>query len=175
MPEIRKFIPIQEIKPNGHRKDVVLFAGVGKSPTTPERKSPFPLVDSIREVQHIEGQSINVLIPDDNPELIIKHATEEMIELTDAIATGNRKEIASELPDVLLQIVRLSNYYQIPLDIAVSDKIARNAEKYPPLVVDKMREDDGIDTKEAMGILRGRWDKKRDFDEFCRSCGRPMG
>lgn len=174
MAELVRFTP-DKVRLNGHNGHKEASPSVVQVLNGKERrKPPYSVIDSLGTIQAVEWHFSTVAVHDEeHPDLIMRHMGTEIDELKDAIKTGDRKEIASELPDVFLQIVRLANFYKIPLDIAVSDKIARNAAKYPPETIRDMKIEHGMSTQEAMDVLRSKWDKSRDFGEFCRSCGRP--
>jgi NTP pyrophosphatase (non-canonical NTP hydrolase) len=137
-----------------------------------ELRKPHPIVDSIREIQAIQKYFVQTGLEADNPHAVLGMIREETVELQEAMQTGDKGDIACELADVMLLSFRIAEHYEIPMDIAISDKMARNAEKYNPHTLRRMRNMGGLTTDEAMGILKNRWDRNRDKSEFCRVCGR---
>jgi NTP pyrophosphatase (non-canonical NTP hydrolase) len=164
MSELVKFVPKPIDSSNGHREN-------GQKPLA-ERRRPTPILDSIQEIQRIQKSIVEVGMPDDHPKVIMQNMTDEIDELRDAIALGDRREIAGEIPDIFMNLTRVAIYYDIPLEVAISDKIARNAEKYNPYKIKELREKHDIGSVEAMNILKNQWDRSRDKREFCRACGR---
>lgn len=59
---------------------------------------------------------------------------EESCQLFDDAA--QRQAVEEEMADVLLYLLRLADIAKIDLDRAMSDKMVKNAQKYPPLTND---------------------------------------
>jgi NTP pyrophosphatase (non-canonical NTP hydrolase) len=163
MSELVRFVPASIESTNGHREN---------GQKLPERKRPLPILDSLQEIQRIQRSIIEVGMPDDHPKIILQNMAEEMDELRDAVSSGDRREIAGEIPDIFMNLTRVAIFYDIPMEVAISDKIARNAEKYNPYKIKELREEHDISSIEAMNILKNQWDRSRDKREFCRACGR---
>lgn len=127
-----------------------------------KEKKVFPTIDSIREFQNISGHLSNVIAPDENPDNIFGHLEEEMVELRDALITGERKTIASEIPDLVILAFRMADMYGIDMSQAMTRKLHRNGEKY--MGPSKHLIENGVDPKEARRIAKENWDKNRDKD-----------
>lgn len=154
---------------NGHGETPIFRA---KPPETNgkrlEARRPVPVLDSIREIQATQGSFIHQgRGGDDRPQGVVGRMMTETHELYAAVEGGDRAEIAGELADVFLLMTRVAHEFTIPLEVAISDKIARNAAKYPPAEMEAMRKD-GYSSDEVEAHLKGRWDKTRDTTEFSR-------
>lgn len=52
-------------------------------------------------------------------------------EITSFLEAGGRQRLSEELADVLIYLIRLADKAGVDLELALSDKLASNAEKYP--------------------------------------------
>ena len=134
-----------------------------------ERKRPMPIMDSLREIQLSQGAFIEQGRGGrDHPEGVVVRMFMETDELRQAVEGGNVGDVASELADVILLTTRIAHHFGIPLEVAVSDKIARNAAKYPPAEMERLRTEEGMGGETVERHLKDRWDKDRDNSEFNR-------
>lgn len=135
----------------------------------PEGKRPAPILDSLREIQATQGSFIEQGRGGrDQPAGVVVRMFMETRELLDAVEKDDRAGIAGELADVILLTTRIAHQYSIPLDVAVSDKMARNAAKYPPAEMERLRTETGMGPDAVESHLKERWDKGRDATEFNR-------
>lgn len=154
-------LPIPQAVHNGHPEN-------GQIIPIFRKKGTVPILDSIRAIQDTQTGFIHKgRGGDDRPEGVVGRMMTETHELRDAVETGDRAEIAGELADVFLLMTRVAHHFSIPLEVAISDKIARNAAKYNPAEMEQMRAD-GFSSDEVEAHLKGRWDKSRDNTEFSR-------
>ena len=126
-----------------------------------------PIIDSIRTVQHIQDQFIAIATPNESEHDLLQHLHAEIQELESAMVKEDRSEIASEIADVFIFLTHVGAQYNIPLEVAVSDKLARNAHKYNPYTVKQLRES-GLSGPEAIAVLKSQWNRSRDKKEFSR-------
>jgi len=52
-------------------------------------------------------------------------------EINSFLEAGGRQRLSEELADVLIYLIRLADKAGVDLELALSDKLASNAEKYP--------------------------------------------
>lgn len=139
---------------------------------SPKESTKHPIVDSLIEIQAIQSQFAHKAFGEESsPFAALDMIRTETDELEEALHKGDKAEIASEVADVFLVTFLVAEAYQIPMEIAVSDKMARNAHKYNPFLLQQMREQ-GVSPADAMATLKQQWDRNRDKTEFCRVCGR---
>lgn len=132
------------------------------------RRQAAPIIDSISSIQSVQTGFIEQGRGGDDPPLgVVGRMGAELEELTDAIKTGDRAEIAGELADVYLLMTRIAHSYAIPLEVAISDKIARNNAKYNPVEMEALRAK-GMSSEQVESHLKSRWDRDRDKTEFSR-------
>ena len=124
-------------------------------------KENAPLIDSVKEMQVVESSFSSVINPTESAEDILFMAKTELFELQEAMPSGNRQEIGAEIADVILLLSKLATYYSIPLNEAISSKIARNFDKYNPYEIKKMVES-GMESKDAVNLRRSSWDRAQD-------------
>jgi len=132
------------------------------------RRQAAPIIDSISQIQAVQTGFIEQGRGGDDPPLgVVKRMGTELGELHEAVESGDRAEIAGEMADIYLLLTRLSHAYAIPLEIAVSDKIARNNAKYNPAEMERLREA-GMAPEQVEAHLKAKWDRDRDKSEFSR-------
>lgn len=129
-----------------------------------------PIIRDIQEFQTVEAHQIHQLGLEQTPRDVLHLLRGEIGELEEALGMGGIPEIASEIADVIILTTRIASLHDIPLEHALSDKLNRNAHKYNPHHVRRLR-DEGQDSVEAMGILKKLWNRDDD-KKFCSACGR---
>lgn len=135
-----------------------------------EQKAPNFLMGDLREIQSVLRHFSLKATPSQNEHATFRLLKGEVTELEEAVNLQDRGEIAMEIADVILYAAHLANHFDIHLDIAIPDKIARNYNKYNPHVLTKLRED-GMTEQEAIGHMKKKWNRDDDKN-FCRTCGR---
>lgn len=131
--------------------------------TPPEPIRHIAPIDSIRLVQDIGGHASIRLAPHETPQDILVHIGDELQETREAVETGDRHDVASEVPDLVILAFRLADMYGIDMAEAITRKLERNGTKYAMQEVQKLV-DSGMSYKEARLTLKGRWDRQRDKD-----------
>lgn len=121
-------------------------------------------IADLRKLQDISGHASKRIGPDETVPSMLGHLDEEILELKEALLTGERKKIASELPDAMIFLLKIADHYGIDMSEAVTRKIERNAHKYPMNEVQRLVEE-GMTYAEARAHLKAKWDSSRD-EEF---------
>lgn len=133
-----------------------------------ERRSP--IVTDIHAFQTIEAHQIYQLGITESPKTVLSLLKGEVSELEEALCSQDKGEIASEIADVIILSTRIASMHHIPLELALSDKLDRNAHKYNPYKARRLQ-DSGYGADESMSILKALWERTDD-KKFCRVCGR---
>jgi NTP pyrophosphatase (non-canonical NTP hydrolase) len=125
-----------------------------------------PHIETLRGMQEAHGFLSAVLNPEENEKELFCMLQDEVTELQDALATGDREIIANELADVILFSTQVASYYGIDVSDAVSRKIDRNFHKYNPAEIKRLEEEEGLSAREARLKLKQEWNKSKDHDFF---------
>jgi NTP pyrophosphatase (non-canonical NTP hydrolase) len=125
-----------------------------------------PKIETLRGMQEAHGVLSSVLNPEENEMELFGLLQDEVTELQDALATGDREIIANELADIILFSTQVASYYGIDVGDAVSRKIDRNFHKYNPAEIKRLEEEEGLSAREARLRLKQEWDKTKDHEFF---------
>ncbi len=102
---------------------------------------------------------------------VVDKIKEELGELEEALATGDKAKIGHELGDLLYALVNLSRHFEIDPEGAVRATIARFEERFR-LVEESLAAEGRIPEKEELDELERRWQAaKRLIDARARGAG----
>lgn len=118
------------------------------------------MIKTFRQFQEIENHMSSTINPETTLDQTWGYLQEEMIELHEALGTGDRKKIASEIPDVIIFMSKIANHFGIDLEEAISMKLARNGEKYQAGI--QRLVDLGLTHEEARTKLKTDWNRADD-------------
>lgn len=124
------------------------------------RKEKPPILHSVREVQTISGVNSLKIAPDETPFHTVSHIQEELQELTEALQTGDRKHIASEVSDVIILAMKIYDVVGVDAEEALSAKINRNFHKYTSHMEELIRS--GLSYSEARKKCKELWPPHMD-------------
>lgn len=127
-----------------------------------KRAERLPVIDSIRMFQEASGHLSNMIAPDEEPVHVLGHLREELEELEASVAEGGRRDVGSELPDIVILAFRLADMYGIDMAEAMTRKLERNGHKYMGYV--KGLIENGVDPTDARRMAKESWDKNRDHE-----------
>ena len=85
---------------------------------------------------------------------------EEVSELDEALQTGNRLEIGSELADIAIVVIGIMGLYDFDVEALLNAKLSRNEVKYA-----RTQEliNQGMTVEEAFRLQKEEWDVLRDY------------
>lgn len=118
-------------------------------------------IGTIQTFQEVVNHMSGAMAPHEGPEEVFGHLQAERVELEEALVTGDRQAIASEIADELIFLTRLAGLYAIDVQESVENKLARNAFKYPNEVARGMRES-GMSAEEVRLQMKSDWNRADD-------------
>lgn len=127
----------------------------------PVNKEPISRQLTLRDMQHIVVAHSNVLGADETIDQVHAHFLEESGELAEALAHGDRNEVAGEIADIFIFLARLADQQGIDIQHSVWGKLERNHAKYPTHLIQEMTHN-GMTTAEARSILKQKWNRADD-------------
>lgn len=118
-------------------------------------------ITGVRELQLAYEKFSSYINPEQTPSSLLEHVKEEVAELDEAIQKGDRKDVASEVADVMLFTVEIANKYHIDLEEVLGGKLTRNYHKYNPIRLRELLEQ-GLTPGEAKSKMKTEWNREHD-------------
>ncbi len=130
----------------------------------PSMENKKSTVHTFKLLQDIQAHFCYINHIENTPELILSSLFEEMNELKKAIETNDKKEIKSEIADIIIFVTTLANCYgNIAIEEAISEKLERNFNKYNPALLGQLKHQ-GLKSSDFLKHMKTLWDRKKDKD-----------
>ncbi|HLD26490.1 MAG TPA: MazG nucleotide pyrophosphohydrolase domain-containing protein [Patescibacteria group bacterium] len=113
-------------------------------------------------LQDIQAYFCEINNIENTPQLIITYLFDEMRELAKAVEKQDKKEIGSEIADIIIFAATLANCYgNVALEESITQKLERNFHKYNP-VLSKALQGRSLTPIDVLKKMKNLWDRKKD-------------